>query len=290
MTSVALAFMPKPVIVQLDNLLPSRAIPRNALSSHKFQQIKATIEEIDLIEPLSVTPVDRKSGNMRVLALRELGRTEAPCLIATDDESYTYNNKLSRLSTVQEHVMYRQAVERGVSPERLAKVGCVDVSVILSKVNLLDGICREAAEMLKDRQFSVSLTGVLRQMTPVRQVECVDLMLSANNVTGIYAKSLLAATPPEMLVAGRLKKKQKSTGVSQEQMARMQREMTNVQQQYKLAEQSYGEDMLNLVLTRGYVVKLLENSRVARFLEQFHADVLTQFNTLIKTTSMDLQA
>ena len=58
---------------------------------------------------------------MRLLALRQLGYVDAPCLIATDDESYTYNNRINRISSIQEHHMLRRAVERGVSPERLAK-------------------------------------------------------------------------------------------------------------------------------------------------------------------------
>lgn len=60
-------------------------------------------------------------GHVRLVALTELGFTEAPCLVATDDEAYTYNSRINRLSTIQEHFMIRRAIERGVSTERLAK-------------------------------------------------------------------------------------------------------------------------------------------------------------------------
>ena len=43
--------------------------------------------------------------------------------------------------------------------------------------------------------------------------------------------------------------------------ARMEREMANLQGQYRLVEQSYGQDVLNLVLARGYLAKLLENAK-----------------------------
>lgn len=95
---------------------------------------------------------------MRLLALRQLGYTDAPCLIATDDESYTYNNRINRISSIQEHHMLRRAVERGVTPERLAKALNVDISQIHKKMSLLDGICPEAVEMLKDQHFSANLT------------------------------------------------------------------------------------------------------------------------------------
>ena len=64
-----------------------------------------------------------------------------------------------------------------------------------------------------------------------------------------YAEAMLVATPVELLVDG--KKPQKLTGVTQEQMAKMEREMANLQGQYKMVEQTYGQDVLNLVLARG---------------------------------------
>jgi hypothetical protein len=293
-SGVALGFLPKPLVVHIDHLLPSRMLPRGGMNSKKFLQIRASIEELDLIEPLSITPIDRATGHhtvldghVRLVAMRALGRMEIPCLIATDDESFTYNNRINPLSTVQQHMMIRRAVDRGVSPARLAKILGVSESQILDRMNMLDGICREVIEMLRDRRFSIELSKILRRMIPLRQVECVELMLSANNLTVAYARALQSVSTPDQLV-GRAKQKRKNNGVTQEQMAKMEREISNVQTQYKLAEQSYGEDMLNFVLTRGYVSKLLENSRVLRFLEQRHADVVAQFKILVQTASQEL--
>ena len=44
----------------------------------------------------------------------------------------------------------------------------------------------------------------------------------------------------------------------------MEREMANLQGQYKMVEQTYGQDVLNLVLARGYLAKLLENKQVVQ--------------------------
>lgn len=87
--------------------------------------------------------------------------------------------------------------------ERLAKALSVDVSQILKKNNLLEGICSEGAELLKEHQFSAGVTRVVRKMKPMRQVECVELMVSANNVTVSYAEALLVATPINMLTEGK---------------------------------------------------------------------------------------
>ncbi len=85
--------------------------------------------------------------------LEVLAVTEIPCLIAKDDEGYTYNNRVNRLSSIQEHPMIRRAIERGVSAERLAKALNVSTSYVKRKAKLLEGICTEAQELLKDRCF-----------------------------------------------------------------------------------------------------------------------------------------
>lgn len=292
MTKVPLGFIPDTLLVPLDQILPSRKSPTGLITSVKFKQIRSSIDDVGLIEPLSVTAANKTTGqhllldgHIRLIALTELGFTEAPCLVATDDEAYTYNSRINRLSTIQEHFMIRRAIERGLSMERLAKALSVDVSHIIKKMTLLDGICPEAADLLKDRQFSAEISRVIRKMKPTRQVECVELMVSANNITVAYAEALLVATPTEMLVDG--KKPQKLTGVTQEQMSRMEREMANLQGQYKLVEQTYAEDVLNLVLARGYLAKLLDNKSVVRYIKQRRPEVLEQFEVIVETTSLD---
>ena len=292
MSKVTLGFIPEVIVVALDNLLPSRKTPAGLITSRKYRQIVASIAEIGLIEPLSVAPASAGieqhlllDGLIRLIALRELGHTEAPCLIAKDDESYTYNARINRISTIQEHYMIRRAIDRGVSPNRLAIALGIDVSTIHRKATLLEGVCKEAAELLKDREFTTNVSRVLRLMKPLRQVECVELMTGANNLTTTYADALLAATPADMLVDG--KKPKKRAGLTQEEMSRMEREMANAQGQYKLAVEDYGQDVLNQQLARAYLAKLLENKDVIRYLKQQYSEVLEQFKSIVETTSLE---
>ena len=88
-----------------------------------------------------------------------------------------------------------------------------------------------------------------------------------------------------MLLDG--KKPAKLIGLTADQMARMEREMTNLQGQYKNVEQTYGQDVLNLVLAKGYLAKLLENKAVARFLKQRQSEVLAEFEAIVQTVSLD---
>lgn len=155
----------------------------------------------------------------------------------------------------------------------------------MKKLTLLEGICPEAVALLKDRQFSVEIARVLRKMKPTRQVECIELMLSANSLTMNYAEALLAATPVEMLVDGI--KPATMKGVTPEQMARMEREMANLQGQYKLIEENYAEDVLNLVLAQGYLAKLLENDAVKRYVTQQNPEIYEQLKLIAELNSLD---
>jgi ParB-like chromosome segregation protein Spo0J len=282
-------------MISLDALLPSKKVPDGAMSSRKFAQIKASIQEVGMIEPLSVSKPDiykdeylLLDGHMRVLALRELGESEAACLIATDDETYTYNNRVNRLSTIQEHYMLRRAIDRGVSKERLARAFNLDISSIDKRVNLLEGVTAGAVVLLRDQQFNPEVARVLRKMRPERQVEAVELMIAANAITVTYAEALLNATPPEQLVDNRPPKIKPA--VTPEQMAKMEREMDKVQGQYEQAEQTYGADLLHLTVAKGYLTRLLGNPAVKRYLGQHQPEILEEFQALVDTEALDARA
>ena len=291
MNTPHLGFIPEPLLLPLSAILPSHKSPDGLKTSSKFKQILASMEAIGLIEPLSVGKPDGAGqyilldGHTRLVAMKQLGFDKAPCLVATDDESYTYNNRINRLSTVQEHIMIRRAVERGVTPEKLAIALKVNITQIQKKLNLLDGICPEAAELLRDQNFSADIGAVLRKLKPTRQVTCVELMVSANSITVVYARALLAATPSNMLV-GEIKPK-KITGVSADQMDKMEWEMGNLQEQFKLAEQSYGEDILNLVLAKGYLAKLMANEAILRHLTKNQPGILDEFDSIVRMVTLD---
>ena len=285
MSRVELGFLLESLNVPIDKILPSRKVPEGLLGSRKFAQIKASIEAIGLIEPLSVGKLDKGKrvlldGHIRLIVLRDLGHTEVACLESKDDESFTYNNRINRLSSIQEHMMLRRAVERGVTTARLAKALSVDIAMINKKMTLLDGLCAEVVDLLKDQTFSTQVARALRKMKPTRQVECVELMISANTITVSYAEAMLMATPAAMLVEE--KKALHRAGVTQEQVAKMEREMSNLEGQYKLVEQTYGQDVLNLVLAKGYLTKLLANKPVARYLKQKQPELLTEFEAIVQ--------
>jgi hypothetical protein len=66
----------------------------------------------------------------------------------------------------------------------------------------------------------------------------------------------------------------------------MEKESVSLQREFRIAEKSYGADHLDLVLTNGYVSKLLSNARVVRYLAQHHQDILTEFQKLAETETI----
>ena len=120
---------------------------------------------------------------------------------------------------------------------------------------MLGGICPEVVDLLKDKSLNPTTFDVLRKMKPMRQIEAADLMSTAGNYTASYAKALLAATRQADLVKSEQPKK--VGGLTPDQMARMEREMETVQQDLKMVEARYGDDVLHLVIASGYLSKLV---------------------------------
>ncbi len=189
------------------------------------------------------------------------------------------------MATIQEHAMILKATRYGVSEERIAKVLRVDVARIRQKRDLLNGICKEAAEILKDKRVSLGVFSVLRKMKPMRQIEVAELLNTTTNYSVPYAKALLAATRPDMLVDP---DRHKATdGLTPDQVAKMEKEMEDLQRDLKQIEESHGNQVLNLVLARGYVTKISANARVARYLSQHHADIFRELQAMSESSSLE---
>jgi hypothetical protein len=181
---------------------------------------------------------------------------------------------------VQEHRMIVRAVDRGVPPERIAQALALEVEAIRRRFRLLDGICPEAVELLKDTACPMVVFEVLRLMAPIRQVEAAELMIGQNNFSSMFARALLAATNEKQLVDPRRRKAKGINSVTSGQIAKIERELNNLQMQVKSIEESYGLDNLHLTCAKGYVTKLLGNARVVRWLAQFRQEYLNEFQSI----------
>lgn len=287
---VQLAFDREMVMLPIAHILPVKQIKPAIKSSQKYLQVASSVKEVGVIEPLIVFPQKDNSyllldGHVRLEVLRQSGESRAPCLVATDDETYTYNKRVNRMAPIQEHRMILKATRSGVSEERIARVLRVDVGRIRQRRDLLNGICKEAAEILKDKRVSIGVFALLRKTKPMRQIEIAELLLTTANYSVPYVKALFAATRADMLVDPTSHKSDEL--LAPEQVAKMEKEMEDLQREVKAIEESHGNQVLNLVLARGYVIKLLANSRVARYLDQNHPDIFRELKSIAESSSLE---
>lgn len=174
--------------------------------------------------------------------------------------------------------MILKAIERGVPEERIAQVFNVNVAHIRLKRRLLKGICPEAVELLTDKFVPMTTFAELRKMVAVRQVEAAQLMIAMNKFSINYAKSLVGATPQSQLVDSSQPKK--VTGLSDAQMALMEQESASLDREFRLIEENYGTDNLNLVVATRYIGRLLGNVRIVRYLAQHYPELLAEFQKI----------
>jgi len=290
-TKVPIAFEPEGVTLPLDRILPLKSLSKSICSSQRYLRIKASMQEVGIIEPPIVFPQEggkgiymMLDGHVRLDIAKSLDLESLFCLIATDDEAFTYNHKVNQLTPIQEHFMIRRAIKNGVSEERIAKTLNVNLGTIKQKRDLLTDICPEAVELLRDRRASAGAIREMKRVKPMRQIEMAELMVASNNYTAAYAKCLVMASSPDQLLEP---SQQTAPGVMEEHdVARLQSEMKSMEREFKLVQEEYGQSMLNLVVVIGYLRSLLDNAAVVRFLSQAEPAMLGEFQKIMDLTDM----
>lgn len=285
---VHMAFERTSLRIAFSDIQPLRLVGAAVKKTTKYAQIAASIRNVGIIEP-PVVARDRSDpgkyllldGHLRIEILKEMGETAAVCLIATDDEAFTYNKRINRIAIVQEHKMILMAIKDGVPEERIASALNVNIDYIRRKRALLEGICPEVVEMLQDKHVPVNTFDELKKMRPIRQIEAAQLMVAMNKYSITYAKSLVGATSPSQLIDRSRRKR--INGLTDDQITLMEEESAKLDREFRLIEQSYGTDHLDLVVVTGFLDRLLGNARVTRYLTQHYIELLTEFQKIAST-------
>jgi hypothetical protein len=278
------------VDLPLNRITPIKTIIPALRATAKYKQIATSLREIGLVEPLAVfaNPDDTYlllDGHMRYDILKTLQTTTVRCILATDDEAHSYNKRVNRLSTIEEHRMILKAIAHGVTEQRIASVLNVNIDAIRKKRDLLDGICPETAELLKDKQITADAFKVLRRMKPTRQFEAAELMIAARNYSVPFAKALLVGTPANLLTEP--DRPRPRVGVTVEQKAMMEHETNVLLRDLKNVEDNYGTDILNFTLACRYVERIVSNEHVRRYLGKHHIDLLCELDALLGEVETD---
>lgn len=271
------AFEKTECTLPLSKIVPQHPVSPELQRTAQYKLISNSIKAVGLIEALVVYPRSPDEyllldGHSRLQVLKDLGAIEVRCTLSTDDEAYTYNTKVNSISNIGQHFMILKALENGVSEERLSEALGLNIKDLRTRRDLLDRICPEAIQLLRNRKVAIGVFAVLRKMKPVRQVEAVEYMVAGATCTTAFARALLAVTKPELLVKPVRKPKLAAGSVAAQEMLGL--ETTKLVRDLKAVEESYGKDVLSLMVCCGYMRRLIENPSIESHLAQNHAGLL----------------
>ena len=205
------------------------------------------------------------------------------CLVSTDDEATHTTSRINRLAAVQEHrwscarssVAYRRKIAEALGLESPG---------IHGDRRMLNGICREATEILKDTACPMAVFDILRRMSS-RSGRSRPRVHGRTEQLHRDCQGALAATPDHLLTDPRKKKPGDATS---EQFARMDRELASLQAKVKLVEETYGVDNLHLTVAKGYIRRLLANARIVRWLSLQRPEYLSEFQSIAELENIDI--
>ena len=278
------AFRTNILTLPLSSIVPQKLDAPELVRSTIFKQILASIREIGLIEPLVVYPQEGNGfllldGHLRLEALKILGRKEVNCILSIDDESYTYNKRVNHIPPVAQHFMIVEAIKSGVAEERLAATLNVNVGAIRKRVEMLDGICGEVVEMLRDRKISLELFPLLRKMKPIGQIATVELMVLRNDYSVAFARTRLAISPPSLLSKTSKARQIKANAEAADSL--LNDDTEGLIQNLKAIEETYGTDVLTLTVACAYLDRLFNDEKLRLYLERHHSGPLETLKTII---------
>ena len=277
-------FQEKLIELGVEELLTTKSISIYAMKCRKYGHVLSSIREVGLIEAPVVAALKKEKGyllldgHLRIMALKELGVERVVCLISTDDETYTYNKYINRLSAIQEHRMIMKAIHSGVSEEKLARALNLDISTIRNKKCLLEGICPESVDLLKDKVVPEPVFRVLKKMKAPRQINAAMLMNDQNKFTSSYAKALLDATPANQLV--NKGKPKKETPAILARQVRLEEESLALSREIGSLKEQYGTAMIDMTSMQAYLKSMLGNEAVAKYLREFHGPIHDKFKQI----------
>ncbi|MEG3112436.1 plasmid partitioning protein RepB C-terminal domain-containing protein [Pantoea sp. T14] len=288
---IKLCFNDNYTFLDIDKLHPSKTLIENVKRSHKYHQIKTSIEIIGIIEPILVY-FDKTTkctkildGHLRVEALKELHEDKAPCIISTIEDAYTPNKQVNHINVIEEHRMIIKALSK-VSIEKLSAVLGISIESIRDKTKVLNGIDPSVIAKLSDRHIPRATFDILRKMKPIRQIEAVGTMINFDNFSKNFALNILRSTPAALLV-----NKSKDSSFKKDirkTILRLEQEMAITREETKKVKGEYGANMLRFVIIQSYITRLLDNPKVIHWLLENEVDYLNELNRITKINSLEI--
>ena len=141
-------------------------------------------------------------------------------------------------------------------------------------------LCPEAAAMVAEQTLPARTAQALEKMSPARQVEAVSMMVRQDNLTGDFARALLAATPASMRVDAA------HGHVSHPDCVRrlggIVQRLTALQQDAQCLRSRHDENLLFLTLAAGWARGWVRDAVIAQWLQARRPDYAAVLERLVQ--------
>lgn len=254
--------------------------------THKgYMRIRASIQAIGLIEPLSVYAEGGSyvilDGHLRFLACQELGIKSVPCIVYPEKDAYTFNRMVSRLSGYQEMRMLRKSLETLEEKTIAGVFGMRSIRYRLAPT-LLAQIHPKVAEAFEADLLGRVTANELACVKPERQVEIMADMKRVNDFSPAFVRAMILKTAPEL----RNPKRTPTRRWSEDKTKRrdLVKRLEDAEQQHEFYTRLYRQYSADLLKMALYVRKLITTPEVADYLKTHHETTLQELSAIALDT------
>ena len=131
-------------------------------------------------------------------------------------------------------------------------------------------LCPEAAAMVAEQALPARTRQALEKMSPARQVEAVSIMVRQDNLTGDFARALLAATPASMRIDAAHGHVSHPDCVRR--LGRIVQRLTALQQDAECLRSRHDGNLLLLTLAAGWARGWVRDAVIAQWLKSRRPD------------------
>jgi len=267
--------------IDIDLLRPLNARNINFAANRGFRKILASIKAIGLIEPLSVYPDNGAfvilDGFLRYTVCKELGVKRVPCLIHKDNQAYTFNRNVNRLSGYQEVRMLRKSLETLDAKTIAATFGMTTIRHRLAPSltkHLHPNVLAAFRDNLIGRTCAMEFTNTCHD----RQLEMLADMKRVGDYSPTFCRTLVIQTPASRRAKKEVRKSWAEDDVRKQQMLARLQHAEKQHAFYAQLYRQYSTDLLKLVF---YVRKMLANAKVESHLQSHNSEILVRFRQVV---------
>ncbi|MET3244254.1 hypothetical protein ABIE53_000999 [Burkholderia sp. OAS925] len=141
-------------------------------------------------------------------------------------------------------------------------------------------LCPEAAAMVAEQTLPERTAQALEQMSPARQVETGSIMVRQDNLTGNFARALLAATPASMRIDAAHGHVSHPDCVRR--MARIVQRLTALQQDAERLRSRHNGNLILLTLAAGWARGWVRDAVIAQWLKSRRPDYAAMLERVVQ--------